>query len=137
MVVREVFVATFSAVTVTAGSTPPLVSVTRPTMSPVPCANAGKQQVACGRDDAGVGDVIHHEAPLRLAGVRIDREDRAMARRIRPIVDGSAPQIRHARRAGMPRVGASGVGTNGARLPPPKPRPPSLYSTGTPPNNIP
>jgi hypothetical protein len=39
MVVRTFFVAMFSAVIVTAGSTPPLASVTRPTMSAVPCAN--------------------------------------------------------------------------------------------------
>ena len=39
-VVRTFLVAVFSAVTFTPGSTPPLVSVTRPTMSAVPCAEA-------------------------------------------------------------------------------------------------
>jgi hypothetical protein len=41
-------VATFSTVTVTAGSTAPLESVTRPTMSAVPCA---KERVAKRRTD--------------------------------------------------------------------------------------
>ena len=80
-------------------------------------AAAGEQQIGRGRQDAAVGEVVHRERPLALAGRRIDRDDGAVARRVGPRVDRTAPDVRRHRRVGHgPRRPIAAAHERAARL---------------------
>ena len=67
-----------------------------------------KSRSVRGRQDAAVGDVVLIELPLLLAGLRIDRDHRAVAGRVGPVVDRRRAADPDAGRAGHRRQPACG-----------------------------
>src|SRR5262252_10676313 len=71
-------------------------------------ASSGEEKIGRSREDSAIGDIGHCELPLFLAGIRIERDDRAVPGSFRPRVERAAFQRRHvlAARYGAGRTAA-------------------------------
>src|SRR5262249_54154475 len=73
---------------------PEELSVARVESEEVAFAAAAEEQICCGRENACVGEIAHFEIPLLLAGLGIDRADRAEAFVFALVVQRSIAEVK-------------------------------------------